>query len=695
MKLAHGAEIAPGLRLVQPIGKGSMGSIWKADWDQREGIVAVKLIPERVARVKGMLERFRREAEVARRIQSHHVVEIYDLGETVDGLPYILMEYLEGETLEARLEREGVASRSFAVRFVPQLGAALQAAHDVNVMHRDIKPSNLFLIGQGDSPMLKVLDFGAAKEVRVKGGSIVTATGVAIGSPFMMSPEQVLGSRYVDHRTDLWSFGVVLYRMLTGDLPFVADNPSALAFTICQAKYRKPSELGAPPELDLWFARALQPKKERRFGSAREMADAFLEMVGARVSSPVVDDESSFDTATTGIFEGAATFAATHVPDPTGDDDSVTLTDDDSVTLTDDDDLGRVDTRKRNSAEVVAEVSSEELEEAEPRRAQETLPGPPPPPARTKRKEQPPVEEDEAAPDEEPEPSPSAPDDEAATPADSGESVPEFPAPSVPPPPSDPEAAAPESSRSVSPAAVSSQSVDKSPTSRKGSLPYAWIGVGALVAAAVAIFAVRQTNTESSSPAAAPKDAAPTTLAETEPTATATTEAPAAEPSPAPEPEAEPSPSASASASPSEDGGHLTVICVPKCSDVKVDGESWGPSPIEKHAITTGFHSLMLFRAGLGAKPMSIRIDEGEHEEKKVYFDTKPATAPQPALPSSSAPSPAASPSVSPSAPGPKPPPPAAPSPPPPPPPPAPAPPTDPAPTPAPPPPPAPEAPAP
>src|SRR5690606_4834678 len=132
-----------GLRLVQPIGKGTRGSVWTATSDKRPELVAVKLIPEGVARVKGMVERFRREAEVAMRIERHHVVAIHDFGETAQGLPYIVMEKLDGENLEQRLERDGVASLPFTIRLVPQLGAALQAAHDVNVMHRDIKPANL------------------------------------------------------------------------------------------------------------------------------------------------------------------------------------------------------------------------------------------------------------------------------------------------------------------------------------------------------------------------------------------------------------------------------------------------------------------------------------------------------------------------------------------------------------------------
>lgn len=645
MKLAHGAEIAPGLKLVEPIGNGAMGSVWVADWDRRGERVAVKLIPERVARVKGMVERFRREAEVARRIQSHHVVSIYDLGETVSGLPYIVMEKLDGETLEDRLEREGRVSVPFAVRFVPQLGAALQAAHDVNVMHRDIKPTNLFLTGEGEAALLKVLDFGAAKEVRVKGGSIVTATGVAIGSPFMMSPEQVLGSRYVDHRTDLWSFAVVVYRMLSGQLPFVADNPSALAFTICQGKYHKPSDLGVPAALDLWFVRALQPQKERRFGSAREMAAEFLDLLGEQPLS-VIEDESTFDNATTGVFQGAATFAHSHMPDPTG------AVDDEpeSVTLTEEEKMDGA-TLNRSDREILAALDGAATPAA--RKPANTLKGHPPPPVRAARKEAARAKAARPLADSTPtrssaaaglasEHGGAAPEDPAAasTPLELADGEPpDFPAPSVPPPPSDPEASLPrsevqpavESGLSVSPSAVSSKPPGEGPAQRAAapsSSRYAWLALGVLAAVAAGIFGIRSTGRSASGVATN------TAVAAAAPEATAVPEPPR-EPVP-PEVSSVTAPAASTSAAPEEappdDTGQLSIICVPACSDVLVDGTSWGPSPIDKRSVPAGFHSIMLFRAGVSAKPTTVKINAGEHKEKKVFLDVgkPPASAPPP-----------------------------------------------------------------
>jgi serine/threonine-protein kinase len=323
MRPAAGTEVVPGLRLIRRIGEGAVASVWLAQQVGRRERVAVKLLSTTAEKNRLFSARFRREAEVTARINSLHVVRIYSHGETRDGDAYIVMEHLEGQTLAERLGQDGQVPLEVTAAIVPQLGAALQAAHDVGVIHRDIKPANLFLAGPRDRPMLKVLDFGVAKDERVRDGSIVTETGVAVGSPLMMSPEQVLGSRDVDFRTDLWSFAVVVYRLVCGRLPFLASNPSALAYEICNARCPKASSLGAPPGLDAWFTRAFQPAKARRFPTAKEQADAFVAAVGQAHGLPGAWDpleESTLDKPDEDSVDATPTALTTGEVEMVGDD---------------------------------------------------------------------------------------------------------------------------------------------------------------------------------------------------------------------------------------------------------------------------------------------------------------------------------------------------------------------------------------
>jgi len=275
MHLAPGTLVTPDVRLVAPLSAGAMGTLWVAEHLRLGTRVAVKFVAHKLVGDAAALARFRREAEAAAQLRSIHVVRTIDYGTMDGGAPYIVMELLEGETLGARLRRSRSLSLAEAARVVSHVAQALGEAHALGIVHRDIKADNIFLVDAPNGLLAKVLDFGMAKHHSARAGSLVTATGVIVGTPEYMSPEQVLGSKHVDHRADLWALGVVTYRMLFGIMPFAAETPHALVFNICKGIHGKPSELGLPDVLDVWFARALAPQIGRRFASARDLADAF------------------------------------------------------------------------------------------------------------------------------------------------------------------------------------------------------------------------------------------------------------------------------------------------------------------------------------------------------------------------------------------------------------------------------------
>jgi len=295
-----------------------MGSVWVA---QRAGMprpVAVKFLATRPDRAA--LVRFQREASAASRIDSPNVVSILEHGATDDGTPYIVMEFLEGETLGERLARLGRLPLDDTAAIVRQVAYAVDAAHQLGIVHRDIKPDNIFLVGADDFPLVKVLDFGMAKQTQGAESDELTGTGVAVGTPEYMSPEQLLGSKEVDGQSDVWALGVVAYRALAGVSPFEGDSPHALFFSICRGAYRPLADVGIPAVFEDWFRLALSPKKPTRFPSARAMVDAFDRVVAELEATqrlhqawPANDEDGStafFDVSRASTRSGDASSAA-------------------------------------------------------------------------------------------------------------------------------------------------------------------------------------------------------------------------------------------------------------------------------------------------------------------------------------------------------------------------------------------------
>jgi serine/threonine-protein kinase len=278
--------VTPSVKLVRPLGEGGMGAVWVADHAALGTQVVVKFISSDLKESQEAHERFSREAKAASQVKSPHVVQTFDHGITDAGVPYIVMELLEGRDLGQYLDEHDTIPTDLAVDIVAQLSRALDKAHAKGIVHRDIKPGNIFLCDQGKGEIfVKLLDFGIAKGVEGIKVDSNTKTGAMIGSPFYMSPEQILGSKGIDHRSDLWSVGIVVFEALTSQKPFDAETMGGLAIKIHSDPLPLPSalkpELGAP--VDAWFQRACARNVDERFATAKEMAEALAAAVGGQM----------------------------------------------------------------------------------------------------------------------------------------------------------------------------------------------------------------------------------------------------------------------------------------------------------------------------------------------------------------------------------------------------------------------------
>ncbi|MFO0616992.1 MAG: protein kinase [Polyangiaceae bacterium] len=268
-----GTNIAGKYLLEAPLASGGMGSVWRARHVDLDVEVAVKLIASELVSNEHALARFKREARAAAQLRSPHVVQILDYG-VWEGTPYIAMELLSGHDLDKELEQHTRLSLPRVKAIAAQVGKALRVAHDAGIVHRDLKPANIYLAQQGGEEIVKLLDFGIAKESRTPGK--ITGGSTLLGSPLYMSPEQVAGDP-VDAQTDLWSFAVVLYEALVGSPPFSAQGIGTLFSAIAHEPAPSPSVRGLfVAGLDGVMERALEKDPGKRYGSAKELVDAIV-----------------------------------------------------------------------------------------------------------------------------------------------------------------------------------------------------------------------------------------------------------------------------------------------------------------------------------------------------------------------------------------------------------------------------------
>ena len=299
--LAPGAKVAH-YRVVSRLGEGGMGAVYLAEDTRLARRVALKILPANLASDPERMQRFIQEARLASALSHPNVAYIYEIGDDAE-LHFLAMEYVEGEPLSARLGRGPIAP-SDLLSIAAQVADALDAAHSKGIVHRDIKPSNLMLTSRAH---VKVLDFGLAKLESPKDGDetqLMTGAGVVMGTVAYMSPEQALG-REVDHRTDLFSLGVVLYEMAAGRLPFAGATPSE---TMARILGSQPEALARfnyeiPEALERIVRKCLEKDRERRYQSARDLlvdlknlerdaaSDSSAPAVPRRLTAAIVDDE--------------------------------------------------------------------------------------------------------------------------------------------------------------------------------------------------------------------------------------------------------------------------------------------------------------------------------------------------------------------------------------------------------------------
>ncbi|WP_437475781.1 serine/threonine-protein kinase [Sorangium sp. So ce1014] len=306
-----GQHVTSTLRLARELGKGAMGSVWVADHLALGTQVAVKFMSPAYADQSGFVERFRREAMAAAQIKSPHVAQVFDHGVMQEGVPYIVMELLEGEDLKSRIQRLGALPPVEVTTIVSQTAKALGRAHQLGIVHRDIKPDNIFLLDVEGEVFVKVVDFGVAKRVQgaPQGDLGMTSTGSVLGTPLYMSPEQLLSAKHVDFRADLWGLAVVAYHALTGQVPFVGETLGALSVVLHTGIFTRPSALRPElsPALDAWMKKALALDPAARFGSARQMAEALEHAVLGLARTPFTNDPSSSgDRVSHGVAPGSA-----------------------------------------------------------------------------------------------------------------------------------------------------------------------------------------------------------------------------------------------------------------------------------------------------------------------------------------------------------------------------------------------------
>src|SRR6266436_5416373 len=277
-----GRVLAGRYEILQLLGRGGMGAVYKARDTELDRIVALKLIRPELARNPEILRRFKQELILARQVTHKNVIRIFDLGQS-DGIKFITMDFVEGRDLRALLVERGKFPGEEAAQVMLQICRALEAAHAEGVIHRDLKPQNIMVTGDG---RVYVMDFGIARSAYLPG---MTQTGALIGTPEYMSPEQARGEKLTE-RSDLFSLGVIFYELLTGKSPYPADAPLGTLWKRLQEKAKPPAEIDTtvPKPLNDIVMSALEIEPEKRISSAREMAQQLEIWLGPSAGSSTI-----------------------------------------------------------------------------------------------------------------------------------------------------------------------------------------------------------------------------------------------------------------------------------------------------------------------------------------------------------------------------------------------------------------------
>ena len=277
-------------QVLSELGRGGMGIVYQAYDKQLKEQVAIKLLSPLLSTDPEALERLTREVSLARRVTHPNVIRIHDISE-VNGLHYVSMEYFAGGNLKEHLKRSGPLSLLSAYQILSQMCDGLEAAHSQGVVHRDLKAQNILI---GRSGQIKVIDFGLARALHLEG---MTATGLIMGTPEYMSPEQVAG-KHVDERADIYALGVILFEMLTGRVPFTGDSAIAVGFQQLKDPPPSPRSINPqiPEEVERIILKALEKNPIHRYRTVHELRNEFetaLPRFAATTTAPHASDNAS------------------------------------------------------------------------------------------------------------------------------------------------------------------------------------------------------------------------------------------------------------------------------------------------------------------------------------------------------------------------------------------------------------------
>jgi eukaryotic-like serine/threonine-protein kinase len=293
-------------KVLAQIGEGGMGAVYLAEHPLIGKKVAIKVLHAELSRVQDAVSRFFTEARAVNAIGHENIIDIADFGSMPEGETYFIMELLEGDTLAQRLRKGGTMTVPVAMEIIGQVCSALSAAHAHGIIHRDLKPDNIFLVRRGGrDTFVKVLDFGIAKLIVDTPGSAKTRTGVVIGTPHYMSPEQCTGKGVIDARSDIYSVGLIIYEMLTGRLPFDAESFAELLVAHLTQAPTPPRALNysIPEEVQTVILKCLEKDRDKRYPNVDALAEA--------LAQAVPNAKTTFRPGPIGATSAAPTLAAT------------------------------------------------------------------------------------------------------------------------------------------------------------------------------------------------------------------------------------------------------------------------------------------------------------------------------------------------------------------------------------------------
>ena len=308
-------ETVGNYRILELLGEGGMGAVYLAEHPGIGRKAAVKVLHPALAQDREIVNRFFNEARAANAIHHPGIVETFDFGTLASGATYIIMEFLAGESLSARLKRDGRLAAANAIELACQTADVLGAAHEQGIVHRDLKPDNMFLVPNPQRPgheMVKVLDFGIAKLSQdfSGSGSVKTRTGTIMGTPVYMSPEQCRGTKEVDHRSDIYALGIILYEMLCGAPPFVSEGHGELIHMHIAVEPVPPRahDPGIPQQLEDVVLRALAKDPAKRFQTMSELQQSLRDCLTRTIepathTTPFVDQPRSSSSTTSPTSE--------------------------------------------------------------------------------------------------------------------------------------------------------------------------------------------------------------------------------------------------------------------------------------------------------------------------------------------------------------------------------------------------------